>query len=125
MLREALAVMHAQAIRTVNLPGSPVRLLAFGIHYAPEFLMRRILHPMIASGRGDKPPSLLVDIRSGKTQSEIDELNGAIVRAGEAIGVKTPINTALVNILHDLLDGKTDREEWRRNVDRLVELTSL
>jgi hypothetical protein len=30
-----------------------------------------------------------------------------------------------VNILHDLLDGKTDREEWRRNVDRLVELTSL
>lgn len=123
MLREALAVMRAHSIGTVDLPGSPVRWLAFGIRYAPPFLLQRILQPLVAGGRGDKPPSLLVDIRSGKTQSEIDELNGAVVRAGEAIGVKTPVNAALVNILHDLLAGKVDRAEWRRRVDRLVELT--
>ena len=124
MLREALAVMRAQSIGTVNLPGSPVQLLAFGIRFAPSFLLQRILRPMVAGGRGDKPPSLLVDIRSGKTQSEIDELNGAIVQAGKAIGLKTPVNAALVGILHDLLNGKADRAEWRRNVDRLVELTA-
>ncbi len=124
MLREALAVMRAQSIGTVDLPGSPVRLLAFGIRFAPLFLLQRILQPMVAGGRGDKPPSLLVDIRSGKTQSEIDELNGAIVRAAKSIGLKTPVNAALVGILHDLLEGKADRTEWRRNVDRLVELTA-
>ncbi len=124
MLREALAVMRALAIGAVNLPGSPVQLLAFGIHFAPLFVLQRILQPMVGGGRGDKPPSLLVDMRSGKTQSEIDELNGAIVQAGKAIRVKTPVNAALVGIVHDLLDGKADRAEWRRNIDRLVALTA-
>jgi 2-dehydropantoate 2-reductase len=48
MLREALAVMRAQSIGTVDLPGSPVRLLAFGIRFAPIFILQRILQP---SGR--------------------------------------------------------------------------
>jgi 2-dehydropantoate 2-reductase len=121
-LREALAVMRAQSIRAVNLPGSPVRLLAFGIRYAPQPILYRILRPMVSGGRGDKPPSLLVDIRSGRTQSEIDELNGAIVKAGKTRGVKTPVNAALVGIVHDLLEGKADRAEWRRNIDQLVKL---
>jgi 2-dehydropantoate 2-reductase len=123
MLHEALAVMRAQSIGTVDLPGSPVRLLAVGIRFAPLFILQRILQPMVGGGRGDKPPSLLVDMRSGKTQSEIDELNGAIVQAGKTIGVKTPVNTVLVDIVHDLLAGKADRADWRGNVDRLVELT--
>jgi 2-dehydropantoate 2-reductase len=124
MLREALAVMRAQSIGTVDLPGSPVRLLAFGIRFAPRFLLQRILQPMVGGGRGDKPPSLLVDMRSGRAQSEIDELNGAIVQAGKAIGIRTPVNATLVGIVHDLLAGKADRTEWRRNVERLVELTA-
>ncbi len=78
---------------------------------------------MVAGGRGDKPPSLLVDMRSGRTQSEIDELNGAIVQAGKTIGMKTPVNAALVGIVHDLLERKADRAEWRHNIDQLVKLT--
>jgi 2-dehydropantoate 2-reductase len=122
MLREALAVMQAQSIGTVDLPGSPVRLLAFGLRHAPRFLLKIILQPMVGGGRGDKPPSLLVDMRSGRTQSEIDALNGAIVKAGKSIGLPTPVNAALVGIVHDLLDGKADRAQWRRNIDQLVKL---
>ena len=125
MLREALAVMRAQSIGPVDLPGSPVRLLAFGIRFAPLFILQRILQPMVGGGRGDKPPSLLVDMRSGRTQSEIDALNGTIVKAGKSIGVPTPVNVVLVGIVHDLLAGKADRSEWRRNIDRLVELTRV
>jgi 2-dehydropantoate 2-reductase len=124
MLREALAVMGAQSIAPVDLPGSPVRLLAFGIRFAPLFILQRILQPMVGGGRGDKPPSLLVDMRGGKTQSEIDELNGAIVKAGKTSGAPTPVNAALVGIVHELLAGKADRAQWRRNIDRLVELTA-
>ena len=122
MLREALAVMRAQSIGTVNLPGSPVRWLAFGVRFAPRFILQRILQPMVGGGRGDKPPSLLVDMRSGRTQSEIDALNGAIVKAGKSIGVPTPVNAALVSIVHDLLEGKADRAQWQRNIDQLVKL---
>ncbi len=125
MLREALAVMRAQSIGTVDLPGSPVRWLAFGIRFAPRFILQRILQPIVGGGRGDKPPSLLVDMRSGRTQSEIDALNGAIVAAGKANGVPTPVNAALVNVVHDLLDGKADRAQWRRNSERLAELTAV
>lgn len=125
MLREALAVMRAQSIGTVDLPGSPVRWLAFGIRFAPRFILQRILQPMVGGGRGDKPPSLLVDMRSGRTQSEIDALNGAIVAAGKANGVPTPVNAALVNVVHDLLDGKADRAQWRRNSERLAKLTAV
>jgi 2-dehydropantoate 2-reductase len=124
MLREALAVMRAQSIGAVDLPGSPARLLTLGIRFAPRPVLYRILRPMVSGGRGGKPPSLLVDMRSGRTQAEIDELNGAIVKAGKTTGVKTPVNTALVDIVHDLLEGKADRAEWRRNIDRLVELTA-
>jgi 2-dehydropantoate 2-reductase len=123
-LREAVAVMRAQSIAPVPLPGYPVPLLVLGIRFAPLWLLHRIMQPMAAAGRGDKPPSLLVDLRSGRTQSEIDELNGAVVRAGRTSGVKTPINARLVDTLHDLLSGKVDRAEWRRNADRLVQLTS-
>ena len=122
MLREALAVMRAQSIGTVDLPGSPVRLLAFGIRFAPRFILQRILQPMVGGGRGDKPPSLLVDMRRGSAQSEIDALNGAIVDAGKTIGRPTPVNAALVASVHDLLDGTADRSEWRRNIDQLVKL---
>jgi 2-dehydropantoate 2-reductase len=123
MLREALAVMHAQSIGTVNLPGSPVRLLALGLRYAPQPILYRILRPMVSGGRGDKPPSLLVDMRNGRAQSEIDELNGAIMKAGKTSKVPTPVNAALVGIVHDLLEKKVDRAEWRRNIDQLVKLT--
>jgi 2-dehydropantoate 2-reductase len=123
MLREALAAMRAQSIGTVNLPGSPVRLLALGIRFAPQFILQRILQPMVGGGRGDKPPSLLVDLRSGRTQSEIDALNGAIVEAGKTIGMQMPVNAVLVGIVHELIEGKTDRSNWRRNIDQLVKWT--
>jgi 2-dehydropantoate 2-reductase len=123
-LRETVDVMRVQSIKPVPLPGYPVPLLVLGIRFAPLWMLQRIMQPMVASGRGDKPPSLLIDLRRGRTQSEIDDLNGAVVRAGLASGVKTPINTLLVNVLHDLLSGKVDRAEWRRNIERLVQLTS-
>jgi 2-dehydropantoate 2-reductase len=124
-LRETVAVMRAQSIAPVPLPSYPTPLLVLGIRFAPLWLLHQIMKPMVASGRGDKPPSLLVDLRRGRAQSEIDDLNGAVVRAGQASGVTTPINALLVNVLHDLLSGKIDRAEWRRNIERLVQLTSV
>jgi 2-dehydropantoate 2-reductase len=124
MLREALAVMRARAIGTVNLPGSPVQLLAFGVHFAPIFLCGSSCNRWSPAGAATNRH------RCGghpQRQSAIGDrrVERRDCTGGKSIGLKTPVNAALLGILHDLLEGKADRAEWRRNVDRLVELTAV
>lgn len=46
--------------------------------------------------------SMAVAIERGRTP-EIDYLNGEIVRRGAALGVATPLNAALVGLIHDIV----------------------
>lgn len=94
-LRECLAVMRAQGIPVVDLPGTPVRLLAFGVRYLPLSLLRPVMARLVGSGRGAKMPSFHIDLHSGAPNSEVDFLNGAVVRAGKELGIPTPVNHIL------------------------------
>jgi 2-dehydropantoate 2-reductase len=123
-LREAVAVMDALSIKPVSLPGYPVPLLVFALRYLPLPLLQMVMKRMARSGRGNKLPSLLMDLTYGRTQSEIDALNGAVARAGEAIGMQTPVNTQLTNIVQDLVAGKVDRAVWRRQTEKLAKIIS-
>ncbi len=120
-LREAVQLMRALSIKPIALPGYPVPLLVFALRFLPIPLLQIIMQPLAASGRGDKPPSLLMDLRNGKPKSEIDDLNGAIVRAGESIGVKTPVNEFLTGLVKDLVAGRADRAAWRRQTTKLAQ----
>jgi len=42
--------------------------------------------------------SMLQDILNGR-QTEIEMMNGAIVREGKALGIETPVNLALTNLI--------------------------
>ena len=46
--------------------------------------------------------SMAVAIERGRTP-EIDYLNGEIVRRGAALGIRTPVNAALVALIHDIV----------------------
>ena len=105
MLKETLAVMKAMGVPVVNLPGSPARSLARGIGFLPASLARPLLTPRINRGRGDKMPSLYLDLAAGRKQSEVVFLNGAVVRHGRELGVPTPVNFALTDTLHQLFNG--------------------
>ena len=119
-LREAMRVARAQGIRFVNLPGYPVSLFAAAVRTLPLSLLQPALIPLVAKGRGSKMPSLHIDLWCGKRRSEIDELNGAVIRIGAQLKVPTPANTLLVTIFKDLQSGSsTERSEWRRRDDRL------
>jgi 2-dehydropantoate 2-reductase len=119
-LREAIRVAQAQGIRFVNLPGYPVWLLAAAVRSLPLSLLQPALIPLVAKGRGSKMPSLHIDLWDGKRRSEIDELNGVVVRIGAQLQVPTPANGLLVTIFKDLQSGSsTERAEWRRQADRL------
>lgn len=123
-LREAIAVMDARHIKAVDLPGYPVTLLVWALRYLPLALLQPIMRRMARSGRGEKLPSLLIDLNAGRPQSEIDALNGAVSEASQSIGLKTPVNDALTKTVRELVDGQVDRAAWRQQVDRLLALTS-
>jgi 2-dehydropantoate 2-reductase len=118
-LREALRVARADGIRFVGLPGYPTPLLVAALRFLPLALLQPLLTPLAASGRGRKMPSLHIDLAGGKRRSEIDELNGAVARAGARLGVPTPANALLVDTFKELLSGRVARSAWRGRADRL------
>jgi 2-dehydropantoate 2-reductase len=102
-IREILTVMKKKGIKVVNLPGTPVKVLTGIYRYLPAFISRPILKKAVAGGRGDKMPSFYIDLHSGRAKSEVDFLNGAVVRAGSEIGIPTPANHFLNSTLLKLV----------------------
>jgi len=121
-LRETMQVARAQRIRFVDLPGYPVPLLAAAVRLLPLPLLQPVLIPLVARGRGSKMPSLHIDLWNGKRRSEIDELNGAVVRIGTRLNIPTPANALLLATFKDLQSGRVDRSVWRHRADRLWEV---
>lgn len=119
--REALAVMATAGIPPVNLGSYPFAWLAPLIRVAPHSLLRPILRRQVSGARGDKLPSLHIDLHSGKRKSEINWLNGAIVERGKQVGVPTPVNTTLVETLMQLVDDPDQMAAWKGNVNKLAE----
>jgi len=114
MLRETVQVMQRLRVKPVALPGYPLPWLAWGVRWAPWFLAGPVLRRMVAGGRGAKPPSLLLALRQDRRRSEIDDLNGAVVRAGEQVGLPTPVNRALTEIFARLTEGRIGWENVRQ-----------
>lgn len=121
-LREALAVMAALGFAPVDLPRTPVRALGFGARRVPKVLLQPILVRLLGDSRGDKMPSFHIDLHGGRGRTEVDAINGAVVRYGERVGVPTPINRVLTATLAALSSGTKDIERFRHNPDALLGL---
>jgi 2-dehydropantoate 2-reductase len=121
MLKETLAVMSAQGIKVTDLPGTPVRALALGTRL-PAFMSRPLMTKAIGGGRGGKMPSFHIDLHAGRGKSEVDYLNGAVVRAGERLGIPTPVNRILTDTLLALTRGEQSMEIYSHRPEKLLEL---
>ncbi len=120
MLREAVAVMRAKGIEIINLPGSSSKTLATVVTWVPDFLLKPILTRQVSRGRGDKMPSFNLDLASGKTKSEVVFHNGAVAQHGEEMGVATPVNRALADLLLSIAAGERDWGEFNGRPEALV-----
>ncbi len=120
-LREALAVMKAQGLAPVSLPGIPTKLLAWIIQSWPPALSQTLLSRVIQGGRGGKMPSFHVDLHTGKGQSEVDFLNGAVARAGTQHGVDTPVNDLLNRTLLALVEGRMPLDSYAHQPRKLLD----
>ena len=110
-LRECLAVMRAQNIGVVDLPGTPVRALALAAKL-PPWLSKPLLGKAAGSGRGAKMPSFHIDLYAGRKQSEVIYLHGAVARFGKKLGLSTPVNQFLTDTLLALTEGRLPLETY-------------
>ncbi len=118
MLSECLAVMQAQGIAVIDLPGTPVRALAFATKL-PLWLSKPFLSRAAGAGRGNKMPSFHIDLRSGRGKSEVDYLHGEVVRAGVQFNTPTPVNKMLTETLLALVRKEIPLDEFEKKPEKL------
>lgn len=98
ILDEAVAVLDSAGIKyrlPVPLPYSGYRMLMLHAGPMPWWFAK------YSNGLSDQSyPSMVADVERGRP-TEINQLNGEIVRLGEQQGVDTPINRRLVNMIQD------------------------
>ena len=117
-IREVRAVMSAMKIKPIDLPHYPVKALQ-AIATLPSPLARPILAGRIAGARGTKPPSLLLDLRGGRPQTEVEYLNGAVAFGGRDHDVPTPVNAVFCRVLDDIAHMPQLWAKYRERPDTL------
>jgi 2-dehydropantoate 2-reductase len=117
---EALAVMRALGIGLVDLPGVALRWIVPWAVRLPAWLLQPALRQIIVGGRGGKMPSLHLDLAAGRHKTEVSYLNGAVARYGRQLGVATPVNQVLTDVLEVLTQGDLDWAEFRHRPARLL-----
>jgi 2-dehydropantoate 2-reductase len=114
MLSEMLQVMKTLGIPLTDLPGTPVKALGFLVRSLPEFISQPLLNIGLGKARGDKMPSFHIDLHSGRKNSEVGYLNGAVERFGHEAGIKTPVNRFLTQTLSALVSGDMDIQTYQK-----------
>ena len=114
-------MMKAQNLEVVDLPGTPVKALAFATKL-PLWLSKPLLSRAAGSGRGAKMPSFHIDLYSARSrgQSEVQYLHGAVVREGKARGIPTPVNELLTDTLMALTKKEIPLEEYANQPEKLL-----
>lgn len=98
-MRETVRVARRKGIRFQSIQGLSARqLCTFAL--MPLSIGERLPLQLVARmGSVPNPGSTLQSIRRGQA-TEIDYLNGAVVRAAAGIGLSAPVNSCLVELVH-------------------------
>lgn len=119
-IKEALHVMRQLDLQPVNLPGTPLQILVWGIDWLPASLMGPLMRRVIGGGRGGKMPSFHIDLHQGRGSSEVRFLNGAVVLHGAKYGYDALVNRRLTEILEGLTDQTIAMDEYRHAPEKLL-----
>jgi 2-dehydropantoate 2-reductase len=103
IIRECMAVAKASGVTLAKMQGHDMEKLLGGktptkslfAYMVLPFAMKK--HKSLVSG-------MLKDIENGK-KCEIDFVNGVVVKAGEKVGVATPLCRQLVEMVHGIENG--------------------
>ena len=124
-LLEAVAVMAGLGLRPVALPGAPIPWLVRGIRL-PGWLGRPIMARVVGGARSGKSPSLRLHICStppdapSAEQTEVAWMNGAVTVAGARVGLATPVNARLADLVDEVAADPGRRAWFRGHPERLL-----
>ena len=118
-IREVRDVMKARGIPVIDLPRYPVRAL-FAVASLPVPAAKALLAQRVAGARGRKPPSLLLDLRAGKHQTEAGVLSGAVAAAARESGLAAPVNAAYARVVSDIAEMPHLWPKYREHPDALA-----
>jgi 2-dehydropantoate 2-reductase len=65
-------------------------------------------------------PSFHIDLHSGRGKSEVDYLNGAVVRYALKAGLRAPANKVLNETLLALTNGDLETSEFSKKPEKLL-----
>ncbi len=112
--RRCLAAAQAETLALLDAAGiTPAKLLAVPMHRfpailrLPDFLFRRLAAKMLAIDPLART-SMWEDLEAGRT-TEIDYLNGEVVRLAESLNRTAPVNAKLVELIRE---AETNRRPW-------------
>lgn len=117
--RETLAVMRAAQIPVVDLPGYRVRL-AKAVMQLPAAAAHALLGRSLARGRGGRSPTMRTDADRGDGRTESTYLNGAVAARGAQLGVPTPVNAGLHELVCALAADTAARCAFHGRADKLL-----
>jgi 2-dehydropantoate 2-reductase len=112
--------MRRLKIHPVNLIDYPSAVLAASAGALPAPVLRVVLAKRVASGRGGKLPSLLMDLRAHRPRSEVEALNGAVAARAERAGVEAPANGAVARVVTGIAAGTLRWQDYQGRPERLL-----
>jgi 2-dehydropantoate 2-reductase len=94
---EALRVMRRAGVRPASLMGLPLRLVP-SVLRLPTPLLRVVARTQLKID-ADARSSMWEDLSKGRP-TEVDDLNGEVVRLAESAGMQAPLNQRIVDVVH-------------------------
>ncbi|HEY1058882.1 MAG TPA: 2-dehydropantoate 2-reductase [Limnobacter sp.] len=106
--REALQLMQMVGIRPAKVTAVPSHWLPTALEL-PDWLFTRVAKKMLAIDPLARS-SMWEDLQAGR-RTEIDWINGEVVRLAERIKQKAPVNAKLVELIREA-ERPEDRRDW-------------
>ncbi|NEA31360.1 2-dehydropantoate 2-reductase [Streptomyces sp. SID13031] len=110
--RRCLAAAQSETLSLLKAAGiTPAQLTALPAHRMPavlrlpDFLFKRLASKMLAIDPHART-SMWEDLQAGR-RTEIDYLNGEVIRLAESLGRTAPINTKLVDLIRAAETGRS------------------
>ncbi len=103
ILRECMDVAKADGVTLSKMQGYDMEKLLGGKTAFQRFIAYLVL-PFAMKRHKKLTSGMLKDVQNGK-KCEIDFVNGAVCRAGDRVGIETPLCDKLVQLVHDIENG--------------------
>jgi 2-dehydropantoate 2-reductase len=101
LTKEGLKVVERAGIKTVDVPGFPIELLKTRARVPLSISSSMVKDQAQSLGKQPILGSTLQSIKRGKS-TEVDYLNGEIVNLGKKMGIPTPVNSLIVELVHQV-----------------------